>query len=115
MEIKSLDGPSKFLEVLGDSPRNRILDFLLGEINYDFTLKEIAIKSKVGYATIKRIWKNFTKSNLVKPTRKIGKAIFYTYNKESNSGKALRKFYLEIIFKEVEEEIKPIQEISITN
>jgi len=105
MEIKSLDGPSRFLEILGDSPRNRILDFLLGEINYDFTLKEIAIKSNVGYATIKRIWINFVEADLVKPTRKIGKAVFYTYNKESNSGKALRKFYLEVIFNEVEKEV----------
>ena len=110
MEITSLDGPSKFLEVLGPSPKNKILDFLLGEINYDFTLKEIALKSKVGYATIKRIWDGFVKSQLVKPTRKIGKAIFYTYNQESETGKALRKFYLEIIFKEVEKEV-PLQEI----
>lgn len=113
MEIKSLEGPSRFLEVLGDSPRNKILDFLLGEINYDFTLKEIAIKSKVGYATIKRIWNNFIKSNLVKVTRRIGKAVFYTYNKESYNGKTLRKFYLEILFNEVEKEIKIPQKISV--
>jgi len=113
MEIKSLEGPSKFLEVLGDSPRNRILDFLLGEISYDFTLKEIATKSRVGYATIKRIWDNFVKSNLVKPTRRVGKAVFYKYNEESDVGKALRKFYLEIIFNEVEKEVRIPQKISV--
>ena len=113
MEIKSLEGPSRFLEVFGDSPRNRILDFLLGEINYDFTLKEIAIKSKVGYATIKRIWNNFVEADLVKSTRRIGKAVFYTYNKESNAGKSLRKFYLEIIFNEIEKEVEIPQKISV--
>jgi len=106
MEIKTLEGPSIFLQVMGDSPKNRILDFLLGEINYDFTLKEIAIKSKVGYATIKRIWSDFIKATLVKPTRRIGKAIFYTYNQDSEMGKALRRFYLDIIFKEIEKEAK---------
>lgn len=111
MEIKSLEGPSKFLEVIGDSPRNRILDFLLGEINYDFTLKEIAQKSKVGYATIKRIWKDFVKSSLVKETRRVGKAIFYTYNKDSHIGKAMRKFYLEIIMNEVDNEANVTKEI----
>ena len=40
-KIKSLEGPSTFLLVMGDYPKNRIIDFLLGEINYDFTLKEI--------------------------------------------------------------------------
>ncbi|MBI2671521.1 hypothetical protein HYX16_01165 [Candidatus Woesearchaeota archaeon] len=106
MEVKSLEGPSKFLEIIGNTPRNRILDFLLGELSYDFTLKEIAKKSNVGYATIKRIWINFVKSNLVKSTRKVGKAVFYTYNNESEVGKKLRKFYLEVIFNEVEKEIK---------
>jgi hypothetical protein len=105
MEIKSLEGPSTFLQVMGDSPKNRIIDFLLGEINYDFTLKEIAIKSKVGYATIKRIWSDFIKTTLVKPTRRIGKAVFYTYNQESEIGKSLRKFYLDIIFKAIEKEV----------
>lgn len=106
MEIKSLEGSSTFLLVMGDSPKNRILDFLLGEVNYDFTLKEIAIKSKVGYATIKRIWPSFIKATLVKPTRRIGKAIFYKYNQESEIGKSLRKFYLDIIFKAIEKEVK---------
>lgn len=113
METKSLDGPSKFLDVLGDSPRNRILDFLLGETNYDFTLKEIAQKSRVGYATIKRIWSHFIKAKLVKSTRRVGKAVFYTYNKESHSGKALRKFYLEILFKEAEKEANLAKKISV--
>jgi len=113
MEIKSLDGASKFLEVLGDSPRNRILDFLLGEINYDFTLKEIAIKSKVGYATIKRIWFNFVGAELVKETRRVGKAVFYTYNKDSKNGRALREFYLEIVFNEVEKEARIPQEVIV--
>lgn len=106
MEIKTLEGPSVFLQVMGESPKNRILDFMLGEIDYDFTLKEIALRSKVGYATIKRIWPDFIKATLVKPTRRIGKAIFYTYNQESHIGKALRNFYLNIIFKEVEKEAK---------
>ena len=56
MEITSLEGPSVFVEVAGDSPRNRVLDFLLGEIGYDFTLKEIAKKNEVRYATVKRMW-----------------------------------------------------------
>ena len=47
MEITNLEGSSRFLEVIGDSPRNKILDFLLGELNYDFTLNEIAQKSRV--------------------------------------------------------------------
>ena len=108
MEIKSLKGPSSFLDIVGNSPRNRILDFLMGEIGYDFTLKEIAEKSNVGYATIKRIWNSFTKANLVKPTRRIGKAILYTYDNKSHNGKILRMFYIETIFKEAKKQVKTI-------
>lgn len=43
MEIKSLEGPSRFLEVMGDSPRNRILDFLLGEKKKAKISQEISI------------------------------------------------------------------------
>ncbi|MEK6922439.1 MAG: hypothetical protein AABX08_01410 [Nanoarchaeota archaeon] len=113
MEIKSLEGPSVFLDVIGDSPRNRILDFLLGEISYDFTLKEIARKSKVGYATIKRIWGDFVRSGLVKETRRVGKAVFYTYDKDSKAGRALRTFYLEIIMHEVEKEAEIVEDIAV--
>ena len=105
MEITSLDGPSCFLNVLGDTPMNRILDYFLGEIGYDLTLKEIAKNSGVGYATVKRIWPRVMKSRVVTPTRKIGKAVLYAYDSSTQQGKALRNFYLEVLFKEAEEEL----------
>ncbi len=97
MELKNLD-KSTFLEVMGDNPRNRILDFLISENVYDYTLKEIAENSKVGYATIKRIWKHFVSTGLVKETRRVGKAIFYKYNYETELGEKIKKFYLDILF-----------------
>jgi hypothetical protein len=107
MEVQTLHGPSAFLEVMGSSPRNRILDFLLGEIGYDFTLKEIAERSHVGYATIKRIWNHFVSAKLVCGTRRIGKAVLYTYNVHSHNGKSLRRFYLDILCDVLEEEVVP--------
>lgn len=101
MELKNLD-KSTFLEVMGDNPRNRILDFLISENGYDYTLKEIAENSKVGYATIKRIWKHFVSVGLVKETRRIGKAIFYKYNNETELGEKIKKFYLDILFATLE-------------
>ena len=106
MEITSLDGPSCFLDILGDTPMNRVLDYLLGEIGYDFTLKEIAEQSRVGYATVKRIWSRVMKSRVVTPTRKIGKAVLYSYDISTQQGKALRTFYLDVLFKEAEKELK---------
>ncbi len=51
IEIKDLHD-SSFFDVMGDSPRNRILDFLVSDA-FDYTLKEIAKNSRVGYATKK--------------------------------------------------------------
>ena len=104
MEIKNLND-STFLEVMGPTPINKIIDFLITNEDFDFTLKEIAERSYVGYATIKRIWEHFTKANLVKPTRKVSKAIFYKYNSENELAKRIKSFYLDIVFTKLEEEI----------
>lgn len=101
MELKSTD-KSTFLEVMGDNPRNRILDFLISENGYDYTLKEIAENSKVGYATIKRIWKHFVVNGLVRETRRVGKAVFYKYDDQNELGKKIKKFYLDILFAALE-------------
>lgn len=103
MEIKDLHG-SSFFDVMGDTPRNRILDFLISEAGFDYTLKEIAKNSRVGYATIKRIWHNFVELGLVKQTRKVGKAIFYKYDNATHYGKLFKQFYLDVIFAEANKE-----------
>lgn len=101
MELKNLD-KSTFLAIMGDNPRNRILDFLISENGYDYTLKEIAENSKVGYATIKRIWEHFVNNDLVRETRRVGKAVFYKYDDKSELGKKIKKFYLDILFAALE-------------
>ncbi|HLC64848.1 MAG TPA: hypothetical protein VJI46_01850 [Candidatus Nanoarchaeia archaeon] len=101
MELKNL-GKSSFLEIMGDNPRNRILDFLISENGFDYTLKEIAKESRVGYATIKRTWHHFVKNNVVRETRRVGKAAFYKYNDKSELGKKIKKFYIGILVDAVE-------------
>ncbi len=103
MEVKNLNN-SVFLEVMGVTPVNKIIDFLITNEDFDFTLKEIAEKSNVGYATIKRIWEHFIKTNLVKPTRKISKAVFYKYNSKNELAKKVKNFYLDILFTEIKQE-----------
>ncbi len=114
MEIENLDN-SVFLEIMGPTTRNRIIDFLITNEDFDFTLKEIAEGSYVGYATIKRIWEQFAKTNLIKPTRKVGKAVFYKYNSENELAKKIKNFYLDIVFTEIESEVKeePVKEQAV--
>ena len=44
---------SVFLQEEGDTPKNRIWSFLIIHSEYDYSMKDIARYSKVGYTTLK--------------------------------------------------------------
>ncbi len=68
---------------MGDSPTIRVLDYLLTERDLDFSITDIAKNSKIGRATLYRIWGDLIKNNIILPTRIIGKAKLYKLNKEN--------------------------------
>jgi len=78
MEEKSI-----FLSIIGDSPKARILDFLLMFPKFDYPLTDIARNSNVGYSTLQLLWPDFVKKELVIQTRTIGKAKLFKLNEES--------------------------------
>lgn len=69
-----------FLEEEGDTPKNRIWNFLIVHSEYDYSMKDIARYSKAGYTTLKAIWKDFKEKKIVVETRVIGKAKMYKLN-----------------------------------
>ncbi len=71
---------SIFLQEEGNTPKNRIWSFLIVHSEYDYSMKEIARYSKVGYTTLKQIWKEFRKKKIVIQTRAVGKAKMYKLN-----------------------------------
>lgn len=71
---------SVFLREEGDTPKNRIWSFLIVHSEYDYSMKDIARHSKVGYTTLKQIWKEFKEKNIVIQTRIVGKAKMYRLN-----------------------------------
>ena len=74
---------SLFLKLMGDNPRNRILDFFIVSTDWDYSLKEIAKNSKVGYSTVKLIMPDFVKAKWIVPRRKISKIKLYHLNKKN--------------------------------
>ena len=78
MEEKSI-----FLSIIGDSPKARILDFLLMFPKFDYPLTDIARNSNVGYSTLQLLWPDFVKREIVIQTRTIGKAKLFKLNEES--------------------------------
>ncbi|MBI2128848.1 hypothetical protein HYU07_01280 [Candidatus Woesearchaeota archaeon] len=71
---------SVFLKEQGDSPKNRIWSFLIVHSEYDYSMKDIARYSEVGYTTLKRIFKEFREKKMVVQTRIVGKAKMYKLN-----------------------------------
>lgn len=84
---------SIFLDIFGDYPINRLMDFLMVNEDFDYPMNELASKSGIGYATLKLFWKQLVASKIVVFTRKIGNAKLYKLNTKSESVKQFRKFY----------------------
>ena len=74
---------SLFVRLMGDSPRMRVLDYLLTERDLDFSKSDIAANAGVGRATLYRIWDEMIASGIVVYTRTIGTARLYKLDRIS--------------------------------
>ena len=95
-----------FLETFGDSPINRVLDFLIVNEDFDYSMTDIAVHSSVGYSTLKLFWNGLEKNKIVVKTRVIGRAKMYKICLENPVVKKFRDFYWETTKQKVREEIK---------
>lgn len=88
METKSL-----FIEFMGDSPMIKVLDYLLTERELDFSITDMAENSRIGRATLYRIWDSLIKNEVIVHTRDIGKAKLFKLNLENPKIKKLIEIY----------------------
>jgi hypothetical protein len=91
-----------FRSALGDSPKIRVLDFLIEGRELDYSLTDIAENSNIGWTTLHRIWDNLLKLKIVKPTREIGRAKLFTLNIENPAVKDMIKLYDTLIYQQSE-------------
>ena len=92
---------SIFLEVFGDSPVNRVIDFLIVNDSLDYSMTDIAKNSGVGYTTLKSFWKKLVKGNIIKLNRTVGKAKLYKLNKQNPAVRYLIKVYWAVTKKQI--------------
>jgi len=90
-----------FLEIFGTSPVNRILDFLVVNEDFDYSMTDIAELSGVGYSTLKLLWNRLEKDGIVIQTRIVGKAKMYKLNLNNVIVKKFKNFYWSVIKSEV--------------
>ena len=75
MEEKSL-----LLNLTGDMPLFKIIDFLLENKGMDFSKSDIAKGSGISRASLFNYWNEIEKHSIVKVTRSFGKTKLYTIN-----------------------------------
>lgn len=78
MQEKSL-----LIQLTGEMPLFRILDFLVESKGIDFSKKDIAEGAEVSKASLFNYWPVLEKYAVVKVTRAFGKTRLYTLNTES--------------------------------
>lgn len=72
---------SNFVEVFGDTPVNRLWDFLVDSRGlFDYSMTDICEAADVSWNTLKEIFPSFIKEGIIKETRKIGRATMYILN-----------------------------------
>ena len=90
-----------FLEFVGDTPVNRLLDFFMTGRDFDYTLTDLAKKSNISWSTLHRIFPRLVKNKMVKQTREVGRAKLYKLNTDDLIVKKFVALYDTIILQQL--------------
>ena len=80
-----------FVEVLGNNPVIKVLDFLITFQSFDYPLTEIAKNSGVSYSTLQTFWEKLERNKIIVKTRRIGKSDLYKLNTQNDAVQQLIK------------------------
>ena len=69
-----------FTRAIGNTPKIKVLEFLIEGRELDYSISDIAEGSGIGRTTLFRIWDDFVELGIVKNTRNIGNAKLYKLN-----------------------------------
>lgn len=103
-----MESQSVITEVLGYSPRIKILDYLLDFPTNDFTKKEIIEALGMSKQTFYKYFDSLGKYGMVKVSRTIGKAKLYKIDSGNELVKSIRDLEKKMSLQIAEQEEKPI-------
>lgn len=84
---------SIFLDIVGDSPVMRVLQFFIEGRRFDYTLSDLAKNAGVSWGTLHTIFPKFIQHGFVKHVRTIGRAKLYKINSENAIAKHFIQLY----------------------
>ena len=86
-----------FLRIFGETPKLKVMDYLLVNDFYDHSMKDIARNAEVGYTTLKQFWNQLLSEKIIVFTRQVGKAKMYKLNKKNILVREFEKFYWTVV------------------
>ncbi len=89
-------GKSTYLEIFGDSPTNKVIDFLVVFDQFDYSMADISENAEVGYSTLKELIPLLEKKNIIIKTRVSGKSSMYKINNNNPAMKRFIAFYWDL-------------------
>ena len=90
--MKTKRNKSAFLEYLGDTPKLRFLDFLIGNHFFDFNMTDMAREANISYNSLKGFFERFLEKGIIIKTRRVGKSDMYKLNMDSAISQNFLKF-----------------------
>ena len=81
--MRSIMEQTIFTKAIGNTPKIKVLEFLIEGRELDYSISDIAEGAGIGRTTLFRIWNDMISSGIIKHTRNIGNAKLYTLNMEN--------------------------------
>ena len=98
--MKFQDEPTIFRELFGDTPKIRVLEYLLEGRELDHSIGDIAEGAGINRVTLFRLWPEIEKSKIVLYTRNIGNAKLFKLNIKNSYVKSLVELFDKLINEE---------------
>ena len=95
--MKFDDEKTLFRELFGDTPKIRVLEYLLEGRELDHSIGDIAEGAGINRVTLFRMWDEIEKSSIIVHTRNIGNAKLYKLNMSNPYVKILVTLFDKII------------------
>lgn len=103
---------SVFVEIFGESPLIKVMDFFLMYPDFDYSKSQVAKESGISRITIEKIWNELIKKEIIVKTRESGNAELYKLNTKNSKVKILIKLDFELSATAIEQE-KPSKHNSV--
>ncbi|MBU1204637.1 MAG: hypothetical protein KKE93_01895 [Nanoarchaeota archaeon] len=105
---------SLLLQLTGEMPLFKIIDFLVENKGMDFDKSNIAEGANISRASLFNYWNELEKHEIVKVTRQFGKTKLYTLNSKSVITKKILELEKALILDTLEKEAQKKKEVLVS-